>query len=51
MFLGTAWSEAKLLEIGHAFEQLTKHEGRLGRRAYEEAVPKTQLKDVVVLDN
>ncbi|EPQ50833.1 amidase signature enzyme [Gloeophyllum trabeum ATCC 11539] len=44
-FMGTAWSEAKLLGYAYAFEQATQ--ARLMRRAYEEAVPKTQLADVV----
>ncbi|EIW79617.1 amidase signature enzyme [Coniophora puteana RWD-64-598 SS2] len=44
-FLGTAWSESKLLGYAYAFEQATMV--RLKRRAYPEAVPQTQLADVV----
>ncbi|KAH7928864.1 amidase signature enzyme [Leucogyrophana mollusca] len=44
-FLGTAYSEVQLIGYAYAFEQATKV--RLARRAYPEAIPKTQLKDVV----
>ncbi|KZV67708.1 amidase signature enzyme [Peniophora sp. CONT] len=44
-FIGTAWSEAKLLSFAYAFEQATQI--RLKRRAFELAIPKTQLEDVV----
>ncbi|KZT26146.1 amidase signature enzyme [Neolentinus lepideus HHB14362 ss-1] len=44
-FMGTAWSEFKLIGYAYAFEQATK--ARLMRKAYEEAVPKTQLLDVI----
>ncbi|KZT05015.1 amidase signature enzyme [Laetiporus sulphureus 93-53] len=44
-FLGTAYSEETLFKYAYAYEQATKH--RLRRRAYEEAVPKAQLKDVM----
>ncbi|KAH7930964.1 amidase signature enzyme [Leucogyrophana mollusca] len=45
VFLGTAYSEVQLIGYAYAFEQATKV--RLARRAYPEAIPKTQLKDVV----
>ncbi|TFK52905.1 amidase signature enzyme [Heliocybe sulcata] len=44
-FMGTAWSETKLIGFAYAFEQATK--ARLMRKAYEEAIPKTQLVDIV----
>ncbi|KAJ3967751.1 amidase signature domain-containing protein [Lentinula raphanica] len=44
-FLGTAFSEFELIGFGYAYEQRTKT--RLGRRAFEGAIPKTQLGDVV----
>ncbi|KAF7326138.1 Amidase domain-containing protein [Mycena kentingensis (nom. inval.)] len=44
LFVGTAFSETKLLAYAYAFEQATNV--RLGRRAYEKATPKTQLADV-----
>jgi amidase len=44
-FLGTAWSEAKLVGYAYAYEQKTKT--RLQRRAYPAAIPLTQLKDVI----
>ncbi|KAH7910400.1 amidase signature domain-containing protein [Hygrophoropsis aurantiaca] len=44
-FLGTAYSEFQLIGYAYAFEQATKT--RLVRKAYPEAIPKTQLKDVV----
>ena len=46
-FMGTAWSEAQLLAYAYAFEQETRNTGRLGRRAYDAACPKTQLVDVM----
>jgi amidase len=46
-FLGTAYSEPALIAFAYAYEQSTLT--RLQRRAYEEAVPKTQLKDVISL--
>jgi len=42
---GTAFSEFKLLSYAYAYEQATKI--RLKRRAFPEAIPKTQLKSVV----
>ncbi|TDL27717.1 amidase signature enzyme [Rickenella mellea] len=44
-FYGTAFSEFKLIGYAYAYEQRTQH--RLKRHAYAEAVPKTQLKDVI----
>ncbi|KAF9477159.1 amidase signature enzyme [Pholiota conissans] len=44
-FIGTAFSEFELIGIAYAYEQRTKT--RLTRRAFEAAIPKTQLKDVV----
>ncbi|KAG6834255.1 hypothetical protein H0H93_010854, partial [Arthromyces matolae] len=44
-FIGTAWSDYELVGYAYAFEQKTKTRTR--RRAYEEAVPTTQLRDVV----
>lgn len=46
-FTGMAWTEHKLLGFAYAYEQATNH--RLRRRAYEEAIPKTQLMDVIPL--
>ncbi|KAH7928860.1 amidase signature enzyme [Leucogyrophana mollusca] len=46
-FLGTAYSEEKLIGYAYAFEQATK--ARLLRSAYPAAIPKTQLKDVISL--
>ncbi|KAI0318115.1 amidase signature domain-containing protein [Amylostereum chailletii] len=46
-FVGTAWSEGTLLALAHAFELETRAGARLGRRAYEGAVPRTQMVDVV----
>jgi amidase len=43
-FAGTGYSEAMLLAYAYAFEQATHH--RLDKRAYWEAIPKTQLPDV-----
>ena len=42
-FIGTAWSEFDLIGFAYAYEQETQT--RLARRAYDEAIPKTQLKD------
>ncbi|KAF7967507.1 hypothetical protein HWV62_41416 [Athelia sp. TMB] len=44
-FSGSAFSEFKLISLAFAYEQATL--ARLGRRAYEEAIPVTQLKDVM----
>lgn len=44
-FTGTAFSEFKLISLAFAYEQATR--ARLGRRAYETAVPKMQLADVI----
>ncbi|KAK6992535.1 amidase domain-containing protein [Favolaschia claudopus] len=44
-FVGTAFSESKLLAFAYAYEQATQT--RLKRKAYEKATPKTQLVDVV----
>jgi len=44
-FLGTAYSEFNLIKYAYAYEQATKT--RLQRRAYPEAIPKTQLVDVI----
>lgn len=44
-FLGTAFSDFDLISFGFAYEQKTKT--RLTRKAIPEAVPKTQLKDIV----
>ncbi|KAI0061127.1 amidase signature enzyme [Artomyces pyxidatus] len=44
-FVGTAWSDAQLLRYAYAFEQATRTRRR--RRAYDAAVPKTQLADVM----
>ncbi|THU98504.1 amidase signature enzyme [Dendrothele bispora CBS 962.96] len=44
-FYGTAFSEFDLIGYAYAFEQATKT--RLSRKAYPEAIPKTQLKDVL----
>ncbi|KAF8129129.1 hypothetical protein K438DRAFT_2032560 [Mycena galopus ATCC 62051] len=44
-FVGTAFSESKLLAFAYAYEQATQT--RLNRAAYEAATPKTQLVDVV----
>ncbi|TFY57557.1 hypothetical protein EVJ58_g6950 [Rhodofomes roseus] len=43
-FLGTAYSEFQLIQYAYAYEQATKH--RLEKKAYPEAIPKTQLADV-----
>ncbi|KAH9931195.1 amidase signature enzyme [Amylocystis lapponica] len=44
-FLGTAWSEFDLISFAYAYEQKTQT--RLARRAYAEAIPTTQLSDVI----
>lgn len=44
-FFGTAFSEFDLIGFGYAYEQATKT--RLARRAFPDAIPKTQLEDVV----
>ncbi|TFY69349.1 hypothetical protein EVJ58_g456 [Rhodofomes roseus] len=44
-FLGTAYSEFQLIQYAYAYEQATKH--RLEKKAYPEAIPKTQLGDVM----
>ncbi|KAH8111583.1 amidase signature enzyme [Phellopilus nigrolimitatus] len=44
-FMGTALSEFKLVGLAFAYEQATHN--RLKRLAFPEAIPKTQLKDVV----
>ncbi|KAK7460688.1 hypothetical protein VKT23_009403 [Stygiomarasmius scandens] len=44
-FLGTAFSEFDLIGFAFAYEQATMT--RLGRRAFEAAIPKTQLVDVI----
>lgn len=45
LFLGPAFSEAKLLGYAYAYEQATRT--RLSKRAPDTAVPKTQLRDVL----
>ncbi|KAH9912038.1 amidase signature enzyme [Fomitopsis serialis] len=44
-FLGTAWSEFDLVSYAYAYEQHTHT--RLARKAYAEAIPTTQLWDVI----
>jgi amidase len=44
-FMGTAYSEFKLIGYAYAFEQATHV--RLQRRAYDSAIPRTQLTDVM----
>jgi amidase len=44
-FIGTAYSEFELVKYAYTYEQATHT--RLERRAFEEAVPKTQLADVL----
>jgi len=44
-FIGTAFSDFNLIGFGFAYEQRTCT--RLARKAIPEAIPKTQLKDVV----
>lgn len=45
-FMGTAWSEFELIKYAFAYEQATHT--RLRRKAFQEAIPKTQLIDVMV---
>jgi amidase len=47
-FVGTAWSEFELIGFAYAYEQKTKT--RLQQRAYTEAIPRTQLADVISTD-
>ncbi|KAI0062493.1 amidase signature enzyme [Artomyces pyxidatus] len=44
-FVGTAYSESSLISFAHAYEQATHV--RLKRLAFAEAIPRTQLGDVV----
>lgn len=44
-FFGTAFSDFDLLGFAYAYEQATR--ARLGRRAYPEAIPRTQLQDII----
>jgi amidase len=44
-FMGTAYSEFKLISYAYAFEQATHV--RLQRKAYDHAIPRTQLADVM----
>ena len=44
-FMGTAFSEFRLVGYAYAYEQATHT--RLGRLAFPDAIPKTQLSDVV----
>jgi len=44
-FLGTAFSEFKLIGFAFAYEQSTQT--RLARKAFLEAIPQTQLQDIV----
>ena len=44
-FLGTAFSDFDLIGFGFAYEQKTQI--RLARKAISEAIPNTQLKDIV----
>jgi len=44
-FFGTAYSEFQLIQYAYAYEQATH--ARLKQKAYPEAIPKTQLVDVV----
>jgi hypothetical protein len=43
--MGTAYSEPSLIEYAYAYEQHTR--ARLERRAYQDAIPQTQLKNVI----
>lgn len=45
-FIGTAYSEYKLIGLAYAFEQTAQ--ARLQTRAYQSATPVTQLKDVIL---
>ena len=44
-FIGTAYSEAKLIELAYSYEQATLN--RRKSKPFNEAIPKTQLSDVV----
>ena len=44
-FMGTAFSEFKLVSFAFAYEQATHT--RLKQLAFPDAIPKTQLKDVI----
>ncbi|ELU41363.1 glutamyl-tRNA(Gln) amidotransferase subunit A [Rhizoctonia solani AG-1 IA] len=44
-FIGTAYTEPSLIGFAYAYEQYTNT--RLERRAYKEAIPTIQLKDVI----
>ena len=44
-FLGTAFSEFELIGFAFAYEQKTQT--RLARKAFLEAIPKTQLIDII----
>lgn len=46
-FIGTAWSEYELIGMAYAFEQSTRVRAT-GRKAYDAAIPKTQLQDVML---
>ncbi|KIK96877.1 hypothetical protein PAXRUDRAFT_271662 [Paxillus rubicundulus Ve08.2h10] len=46
-FMGTAYSEYHLIGFAYAFEQATQVRLK-GRKAFPEAIPKNQLKDVIV---
>ncbi|KAJ1303833.1 hypothetical protein OPQ81_008254 [Rhizoctonia solani] len=48
-FLSTAYTEHKLIGFAYAYEQYTHT--RFGRRAYKEAVPTVQLKDVAMIQD
>lgn len=45
-FMGTGYSEFKLIGYAYAFEQATHV--RLKRRAYDGAIPRTQLTDIIM---
>jgi amidase len=44
-FTGTAYSEFKLISYAYGFEQATRV--RLQRRAFADAIPRTQLNDIM----
>ncbi|CAF1269398.1 unnamed protein product [Adineta steineri] len=44
-FIGTAYSEAKLIELAYSYEQATQHK-RIGM-PFAAAIPKTQLTDIL----
>jgi len=44
-FIGTAYSEFHLIAFAYAYEQQTRT--RLQRKAIPNAIPKTQLQDIV----